>query len=295
VLIIAVIAGAGALAWSQRSLIGEVVASLDAAKPASVKLVPPAVPASGAPAKPAASANPGTDDTGAAPSDGANPAPPAAAGKPAQPAAGAGSEVGPAAPGAPVASASDNAGGSGALAMGKAVLHEEVANSTGDPSTAATSLKAAVAWRYVENGASGPAIEADLQVPERRLKITVTIHKNSDASLPASHLVEIKFDTPADLPGKGVEKLTSIFLKPTEERPGRPLVGAGVKVADGFFWIALSAADSDVSTNLALLRGGDWIDLPFTYATGQRAILTFQKGTEGDQVFQKAMAAWTAG
>ena len=43
------------------------------------------------------------------------------------------------------------------------------------------------------------------------------------------------------------------------------------------------------------MRDGEWIDLPFTYETGQRAILTFEKGSQGDQVFEKAMAAWTAG
>jgi hypothetical protein len=30
------------------------------------------------------------------------------------------------------------------------------------------------------------------------------------------------------------------------------------------------------------LRERDWIDLPFVYQTGQRAILTFQKGPQGD-------------
>ena len=55
----------------------------------------------------------------------------------------------------------------------------------------------------------------------------------------------------------------------------------------------LSASEADISANLALLRERDWIDLPFVYETGQRAILTFEKGPQGDQVFQKAMAAWT--
>ena len=62
-----------------------------------------------------------------------------------------------------------------------------------------------------------------------------------------------------------------------------------------YFWIALSGADADLSANLALPRERDWIDLPFVYETGQRAILTFEKGTPGDRVFQKAMAAWTTG
>ena len=160
---------------------------------------------------------------------------------------------------------------------------------------ASNGLKAEVTWRYVENGDTGPAIEADLQVPERRMKITLIIHKNVDASLPASHLVEIKFDAPGDIPGKGIDNVSRIRMKPTALSPGKSLAGASVKVADGFFWFALSAAGDDVSANLGLLREEDWIDVPFAYTTGQRAILTIRKGTVGDQVFQKAMAAWTAG
>jgi len=181
------------------------------------------------------------------------------------------------------------------LVAQKAVLYEEPVNSTGDTNAGVTAINAAVTWRYVENGANGPAIEANLQVPERGLKVKLTIHKNADRSLPASHLIEIQIDAPSDMPGKGIKKVPRIVMKPTEEARGQPLVGAEAKITDGFFWIALSAADADISANLALLRERDWIDLPFVYETGQRAILTFEKGTQGDQVFQKAMSAWTAG
>jgi hypothetical protein len=172
----------------------------------------------------------------------------------------------------------------------KATLHEESVNFTG-----VTSINAAVTWRYLDDGANGPAIEANLQVPERRMKIKLTIHKNTDNSLAASHLIEIKIDAPSDPPAKSIQKLTGILMKPTEEARGQPLSGAEAKITDGFFWIALSGADLDLPRNLALLRDGEWIDLPFTYETGQRAILTFEKGSQGDQVFEKAMAAWTTG
>ena len=62
-------------------------------------------------------------------------------------------------------------------------------------------------------------------------------------SLPASHLVEVVVDTPADFPGKAIGSIPRLVLKPTEDARGQPLVGAAAKVADGFFWIALSAAE----------------------------------------------------
>ena len=127
------------------------------------------------------------------------------------------------------------------------------------------------------------------------MKIRFSLHRNTDDTLPASHLVEVVVDTPADFPGKAVSSVPRIVLKPTEEARGQPLVGAAAKVADGFFWIALSAADADVVGNLQLISERNWIDLPLVYDTGQRAILTFEKGTPGDRVLQKALAAWDAG
>ena len=306
VLVIAVIVGVGTLAWSKRTMIGEMIASLDGTKsaPGGTKLIPPAVPASD---KPAAAGERPAAGTAGAESPVASPTPQTddAAG-PSPPAANTGVAANPppaslAAPATPVAPATDNGSvgdnsGSGATpTMGNAALREEVVNLTNNHGTATNALKAKVTWRYVENGDASPAIEADLQVPERRMKITLTIRKNTDASLPASHLVEVKFDAPGDIPGKGIDSMSRIFMKPTALSRGKPLVGATVKVADGFFWFALSGAGDDVSTNMGLLRDADWIDVFFAYSTGQRAILTFKKGTEGDQVFQKAMAAWTAG
>ena len=194
-----------------------------------------------------------------------------------------------------VASANDNGAGGGVLVAQKAVLYEEPVNSTGSSNSGVTALNATVTWRYVENSANGPSIEANLQVPKRNLNVKLTIHKNADKSLPASHLIEVQIDAPPDIPGKGIKKVPRIVMKPTEEAQGDPLVGAEAKITDGFFWIALSASQADVSSNLALLRDREWIDLPFVYETGQRAILMFKKGVEGDQVFQKAMAAWQTG
>ncbi len=323
VLIVAVIAGAGAFAWSKRTVIGEIIALLENPKPASiVKPIPPAVSASpsapndagnqadgGAspPSKPVVPAPTRETDAAAAPAapappDAAAASPPGPAGsKPeasaasANPAPAAGSLAGPPAPAPAAASddaAADDNSGAGTADAGNATLHEEVTSGSGATDHA---IKAVVSWRFVQNADYGPSVEADLLVPERHMKIRLTIHKNTDAALPASHLVEVSFATPADLPGKGIERVGHIFMKSAADVQGKPLAGASVKVADGLFWIALSAADNDVTTNLTLLRQQDWIDIPFSYTTGQRAILTFEKGTAGDQVLQKALSAWTTG
>jgi hypothetical protein len=292
ILILAVIGGVGAFGWSQRDKVMGLIASFDGPSATTSESAPATVADSEAASTKDSARLPGVGDEASSdggqavrsvdpqPVDSGDAAPMAAAPTP-----------GATGDGAP---ASDTEPASGdALVAQKAVLYEEPLDAA-NAASGVTAINAAVTWRYAENGPNGPEIQADLQVPERGMRIKFTIHKNSDTTLPASHLIEVVVDTPPDFPGKGIKSVPRIVMKPTEEARGQPLVGAPAKVTDGFFWVALSAADADISANLALLRERNWIDLPFVYNTGQRAILTFEKGTPGDRVFEKAIAAWTS-
>ena len=182
-------------------------------------------------------------------------------------------------------------GGDAALVAQKAVLYEEPLDST-KAAAGVTQINAAVTWNYVTDPTNGPSVVANLDVPDRGLKVKLTIHKNTDKTLPASHLIEVVVNTTAAFPGKGISGIPRLVLKPSEDARGQPLIGATAKVADGFFWIALSALPADVKSNMPLLKERDWIDLPLVYDTGQRAILTFEKGTPGDRALAQAMTAW---
>ena len=127
------------------------------------------------------------------------------------------------------------------------------------------------------------------------MNIRLVIRRNTDPTLPASHLVETLIETPPDFPGNCIRSVPRLVLKTGEDERGEPLIGAAAKVAEGFFWIALSAAEADVERNLRLLSERSWVDLPLVYETGQRAILTFEKGPAGNQVFEQAFAAWSTG
>ncbi len=293
VLIVALIGGLAALAWSQRSELSKLLAafesgSTDGTEQAAAPPPPPAVPADDAAAgknadrlldgSNAIATTPDvrvvgeTGDAGMA-ADSAAPADLATAEQPQQPAA---------------------QGGDVALVAQKAVLYEEPVDSS-KAASGVTQINAAVTWSYVGDGANGPEVVANLDVPQRGLRVKLTIHKNSDKTLPASHLVEVVVTTSAAFPGKGISAIPRLVLKPSEDARGQPLIGATAKVQDGLFWIALSALEADVQSNLALLRERGWIDLPLIYDTGQRAILTFEKGTPGDRALAQAMTAWAGG
>lgn len=288
VLILVIIGGVGAFAWSQRAMINDLIAGFESGEtPATAPEQPLLPPTPDDPAATAA-ADSGKNTDRLLPGE---PAPPGSdvrvVGN------GETADAGPAASEPIPASAppAEDTGVPGATQ--KAILYEEPVDGAG-ADAAVTSVNAAVTWTFVGDGPNGPEVEANLEVPDRDMTIKFSLHKNADETLPASHLVEVVVDTPADFPGKSIGSIPRIVLKPTEGARGQPLVGAAAKVADGFFWIALSAADNDIAANLSLIRDRNWIDLPFVYENGQRAILTFEKGPDGEAAFRQAFAAWGA-
>ncbi len=139
------------------------------------------------------------------------------------------------------------------------------------------------------------AVRADVEIPERRITMTLTLRRNSDQNLPASHTIEIMFNLPADFPFGGIANVPGILMKQAEATRGAPLAGLAVKVTSGFFLVGLSATDSDQQRNIQLLKERGWFDIPVVYNNGRRAILAIEKGNPGDKAFANAFAAWGQG
>jgi hypothetical protein len=123
------------------------------------------------------------------------------------------------------------------------------------------------------------------------MTVTITVRRNPDTTLPASHTVEIQFATPGD-PFGGVSNMPGIRAKITETAQGTPLVGQVVRVMPGFFLIGLSAVETDREQNLSMLRERGWLDIPFVYNNGRRAVLVVDKGTPGERAVNEAVMAW---
>jgi hypothetical protein len=136
------------------------------------------------------------------------------------------------------------------------------------------------------------AVRGDVDVPERQMKVTLSVRRNTDASLPASHTIEIVFTLPADSPSGGVQKVPGVLMKQAEQTRGVPLAGLAVPVTPGYFLIGLSSLESDMQRNVQLLKERAWFDIPIIYNNNRRAILALEKGTPGEQAFNQAFAAW---
>jgi hypothetical protein len=154
-----------------------------------------------------------------------------------------------------------------------------------------------VIWRTEPIKASGNqkpdvAVRADIEIPDRKFKMTMSFRRNTDSSLPASHTAELTFILPQDFSGGGVGNVPGILMKSNEQARGTPLAGLAVKVTDGFFLVGLSNVDSDRARNLQLLKERSWFDVPLVYVNQRRAIIAIEKGSPGERAFNDAFALW---
>jgi hypothetical protein len=136
------------------------------------------------------------------------------------------------------------------------------------------------------------ALRADVEIPERNLKMTLSLRRNTDPALPASHTIDLTVTVPPDFAGGGIDSIPGILMKTNEQARGIPLAALAVKVADGVFLIGLSNADLDRARNLQTLRERQWLDVPMVYGNKHRAIMAIEKGPSGDQAFATALSSW---
>ncbi len=201
------------------------------------------------------------------------------------PAAG-GSTPAPAAPGAAATEVPAAAGE-------KMFLYEERIGQT-----APTAIEGSVSWSLqrepAQNGGPPePVVQGRITVPGRGLTALLTVKRNNDSSLPASHLIEIVFAVPPDFEGGAIDSVLRIAMKQTEQDRGNALVAVPAKITDDFHMIALNDFPDAQRTNLELLRTRNWIDIPLAYRNGRRALLTLQKGPDGVKAFDEAIREWT--
>jgi hypothetical protein len=166
----------------------------------------------------------------------------------------------------------------------------------GDPQKPKIDLGTAV-WTLLPPGAgpaqaAGPAVQAEVDIPELKMHATVTIRKNTDASLPATHTMDLRFAFAAGADVKGFKDMALPQLRRDDTPNGESISGVRVKISDSYFLVGLTRSDVDLAHNLDLLSSRNWLDLPLLFNDDHVAKLTFEKGPTGQSVVAQAVAAW---
>src|SRR5690606_11665105 len=163
------------------------------------------------------------------------------------PEATAAAETTPAANGQPV-----DASAEPSLAVGqKAIFYEERTNNAQGSAEPGN-----IVWSVVQESPGGdappePAIRAEATIPGKNVQLRMTIRRNADETLPASHIIELIFLTPDGFEGGGIDNILRIAMKTSEQDAGSPLIGIPAKIADGFFLVALNDTKADEQANLS--------------------------------------------
>ncbi len=172
-------------------------------------------------------------------------------------------------------------------------LYEEVLGQT-----VPTAIEGTVSWSLQSEqddaGKPSSTVQGQINIPGRGLSALITFKRNTDPSLPASHLVEIVFSVSPGFEGGAIDSVQRIAMKSTEQDRGNALIAVPAKITDDFHMIALNDFPDARKTNLELMRTRDWIDIPVAYRNGRRALLTLQKGADGKAAFDTALREWTA-
>jgi CHAT domain-containing protein len=155
-------------------------------------------------------------------------------------------------------------------------------------------LTGSVTWRKAivpGPGREDAEVRAEITVPERQLTLALSLRRNSEPALPASHVIELSFAMPAETEG-GVQAVPGILAKDQEETRGRTIPSMSVRLPSGSFVLGLTGGDA--ALNQSLLRNARWFDIPIVFASGRRAILAIEQGAGGERAFSETFAAWSA-
>lgn len=171
-----------------------------------------------------------------------------------------------------------------------AVLFEE---DTTDPY--GRKLLGSVVWHADTIKSAGAPDEtivlADVDIP-KRFKMTLTLKRNTDKALPASHLIELTFVPVPGFTGQRINNVAGMLTKSTEQGRGTALAGISARVTDNMFMIGLSNGQADRQRNLQALKERPWFDIAIVDGNQHRSILAVEKGSAGDSAFTTALTAW---
>lgn len=156
--------------------------------------------------------------------------------------------------------------------------------------------KAIWGTRTEPNGPDGKpdtVVTLDVEIPDPHLTMSMVLSRNLEAGAGMSHLIELRFAKPQELPFGGISKISSIAMRGTEtEGGGDALAGTGVDIAPGQFMFGLLGMPDLVQQNLQRLRSESWLAISIVFANGGTYTLVVEKGSAGERIINDALAKW---
>jgi hypothetical protein len=136
------------------------------------------------------------------------------------------------------------------------------------------------------------AVKAEADIPDLKMHATMTLRKNTDPTLQATHTIDLKFSFADGAPITGFKDVGLPQMRMEDSTAAEALTSVKVKISDTYFLIALAKGDSDTARNLDLMQTRAWFDFPLLLNDDRIAKVVFQKSADGQAMLEKAFDAW---
>lgn len=170
-----------------------------------------------------------------------------------------------------------------------------IEGSASDPQQPQITVGRAI-WRLdTQSSAPGQPVDtivkADAEVPDAGISLNLTLRRNLDGGLPASHVLELSFTLTGN-PPRVIRDVAPPEMRLDELTRGIQLKALPVPVKANLFIVGLSDLKMDRDRNIELLSRRNWLEIPIRFASGQQAVMLLNKGVQGDQIFAEAFRRW---
>src|SRR5207302_9434426 len=113
--------------------------------------------------------------------------------------------------------------------------HQAICSAERTSTAQRSAAPGSIVWSLLQESPGGdrppePAIRAEATIPGKDIQLRMTIRRNTDQTLPASHIIEMIFLTPEGFDGGGVDDILRIAMKSSEQDAGSPLIGIPAKI-----------------------------------------------------------------
>ena len=166
--------------------------------------------------------------------------------------------------------------------------------SADNPQKPAVSLGSTV-WSLIPPAPGQPAtvaVKAEADIPDLKMHATMTLRKNTDPTLQATHTIDLKFSFAEGAPITGFKDVGLPQMRKEDSTAAEALTSVKVKISDTYFLIALAKGETDTARNLDLMQTRSWFDFPLLLNDDRIAKVVFQKSPEGQAMLEKAFEAW---
>jgi hypothetical protein len=149
-------------------------------------------------------------------------------------------------------------------------------------------------WSIIPPAPGSPAtvaVKADADIPDLKMRATMTLRRNTDPALHAAYTIDLKFAFDNDASIHGVKNVEPM-MRNLGSNVSDHLSNVKVKVSDTYFLVALVDDDKDAEHNLTLMKTRDWFDFPLLLEDDRIAKLLFEKSLVGQAMLTKVFAVW---